>query len=158
MKANIGVSEKNMKAVAAELSKILADEFVLFSKLLNAHWNIEGADFHSVHEFLDELYHEQLEIVDSVAEYIRYYGHYVPANLKKYQELTHLTEQYEGKNNSQGYFKDLLESYENIIINLRKNIVPFAEKYKAEGVSDFITGLLEKHGKTAWMIRAHLVK
>jgi len=38
-KPNIGISDKNRKAIAEQLSKILADEFVLYSKTLSAHWN-----------------------------------------------------------------------------------------------------------------------
>lgn len=156
MKANIGLTAENASAVTEVLSKLLADEFVFFSKLLNAHFNVEGPDFHSVHEYLDELYHEQLEVVDSVAEYIRYLGHYAPATLKNYLQLTHLTEDYQGKNDSQGYFKDLTEDLDQIIIFIRENIDPLAEKYKAYGASDFITSVMEKHEKTAWMLRSHL--
>jgi starvation-inducible DNA-binding protein len=78
---NIGISDKNRQAIAEQLSKILADEFVLYSKTLNAHWNIEGPDFHAVHIYLETLYNEQQEIVDTVAEKIRAVGHYVPAQL-----------------------------------------------------------------------------
>ena len=42
MKINIGISEENRQKVAAELSKLLADEYVLFTKTKEAHWNIEG--------------------------------------------------------------------------------------------------------------------
>ena len=156
MKANIGISEPHKKAVAEALNKMLADEFVLFSKLLNAHWNVEGKDFHTVHVYLEDLYNEQLVIVDETAEFIRFLGHYVTAGLKNYSALTHLTEKYEGKNDSMGYFKDLLETYESIIIHLREHIQPFSEEYKAEDAADYITGLIEKHEKTAWMLRAHL--
>lgn len=156
MKTNIGLKDSESKAVANVLIKLLADEFVFFSKLLNAHWNVEGPDFHTVHVYLDDLYHEQLEIVDSVAEYIRYVGHYVPANLAKYQELTNVSELYEGKNNSQGYFHNLVSDLEEIIMYIRGNIDPLADKYHAQGASDFITGLMEKHEKTAWMLRSHL--
>ncbi|WP_421803968.1 Dps family protein [Flagellimonas sp.] len=156
MKTNIGLTDKQREEIAEGLFPILADEFIFFSKLLHAHWNVEGPDFHSAHTYLDELYHEQLELIDSLAEYIRSIGHYVPASLKKYLELTHLTEAYEGGNNSKEYFSDLLLTLESIIINLRKNIGPFEEKYKDAGASDFVTGLMEKHEKTAWMLRAHL--
>lgn len=153
---NIGISEINRKAIAEQLSKILADEFVIYSKTLNAHWNIEGPDFHSVHLFLESLYKEQQGIVDTVAEKIRIIGHYVPAQLVKYLELTHLSETTPEKNDSRTLYGDLLEAHESIIIYIRENIKPFAEKLKAEGISDYITGLMEQHEKTAWMLRAHL--
>jgi len=155
-KANIGISDKNRQAIADRLSKILADEFLLYSKTLNAHWNIEGPDFHAAHVYLETLYNQQQEIVDTVAEKIRAAGHYVQAQLSTYLELTHLTEKPREKNDSQTLFAELLEDHESIIINLRENIKPTAEKLKAEGISDYITSLMEYHEKTAWMLRSHL--
>ncbi len=154
--ANIGISEKNRQTIAEQLSKILADEFVLYSKTLNAHWNIEGPDFHAVHVYLETLYNEQQTIVDTVAERIRAIGHYVPAQLNKYLELTHLSDRAPDKNDSQTLFAELLEDHESIIIFLREIIKPIADKSKAEGISDYITGLMEHHEKTAWMLRSHL--
>lgn len=155
-KANIGISDKNGQVIADQLSKILADEFLLYSKTLNAHWNIEGPDFHAVHVYLETLYNQQQDIVDTVAERIRAIGHYVPAQLEKYLELTHLSEKPLDKNNSKAFFTELLEDHESVIIFLRENIKPMADKLKAEGISDYITGLMEYHEKTAWMLRAHL--
>lgn len=156
-KANIGISDKNRQAIADQLSKILADEFLLYSKTLNAHWNIEGPDFHAVHLYLETLYNQQQDIVDTVAEKIRAIGHYVPAQLGKYLELTHLSEKALDKNDSQSLFAELLEDHESIIVFLRENIHPIADTLKAEGISDYITGLMEYHEKTAWMLRAHLI-
>ena len=155
-KPNIVISAENRQAISDQLSKILADEFVLYSKTLNFHWNIEGPDFHSVHLYLETLYEEQQEVVDTVAEKIRAIGHYVPATLKDYSQLTHLTEKTKGKNDSQGIFAELLEDHESIIIFLREEIKPLADKWQAEGVSDYITALMEQHEKTAWMLRSHL--
>ncbi|MDP2454500.1 MULTISPECIES: Dps family protein [unclassified Kaistella] len=154
--ANIGISEENKQVVSDQLSKILADEFLLYSKTLNAHWNIGGPDFHTAHVYLETLYNQQQEIVDTVAERIRAIGHYVPAQLSKYLQLTHLSEQPLDKNDSQSLFEELLHDHESIIIFLRENIKPMADKLKAEGISDYITGLMEYHEKTAWMLRAHL--
>ncbi|MGP1993050.1 Dps family protein [Zobellia laminariae] len=153
---NIGISAENRQAIADQLSKVLADEFVLYSKTLNFHWNLEGPDFHSVHLYLETLYEEQQDVVDTVAEKIRMVGHYVPATLKNYSQLTHLTEKLKGKNDSQSIFAELLEDHESIIIFLREEIQPIAEKWKAEGISDYITGLMEQHEKIAWMLRSHL--
>ena len=153
---NIGISTENRQAIADQLSKILADEFILYSKTLNFHWNIEGADFHSVHLYLETLYQEQQETVDTVAEKIRALGHYAPATLKKYLELTHLTEETQGKNDSQSIFAELLQDHESIIIFIREEIKPIADKMAADGISDYVTGLMEQHEKTAWMLRSHL--
>ena len=154
--ANIGISAENKQAIADQLTKILADEFVLYSKTLNFHWNIEGPDFHSVHVYLETLYEEQQDVVDTVAEKIRMIGHYVPATLEKYSQLTHLTEKTIGKNDSQSIFAELLEDHESIIMFLREELKPIADKWQADGIIDYLTGLMEQHEKTAWMLRSHL--
>ena len=156
MNANIGISKENLQAVAAELSKLLADEFVLYTKTRNAHWNVEGPDFHSMHIFFEQQYNALDETMDSVAERIRQLGHYAPATLQSFLSLTHLTEKLGGNNDSQGFLKGLLIDHENIIIYCRENINKFANQYGDLGTSDFITGLMEEHEKMAWMLRAHL--
>ena len=156
MKTSIGISESNRKTVADQLGKLLADEFVLYTKTLNAHWNLEGPDFHSVHLYFEELYEQSQEIADTVAERIRQLGHYAPATLKDFTELTHLTEKMKGGNTSQDLIKNLLGDHESIIEFIRSNIKEFDEAHKDAGTSDFVTSLMEKHEKIAWMLRAHL--
>jgi starvation-inducible DNA-binding protein len=156
MKTSIGISEANRKTVADQLGKLLADEFVLYTKTLNAHWNLEGPDFHSVHLYFEELYEQAQEFIDAVAERIRQLGHYAPASLKDYIGLTHLTEQLKGGNNSLDLIKNLLGDHESIIGFIRSNVKEFDEAHKDAGTSDFVTGLMEKHEKIAWMLRAHL--
>lgn len=155
MKPNIGITPENRLAVADQLSKLLADEFVLYIKTKNAHWNIEGPDFHSMHIFFEGQYQQLDELTDSVAERIRKIGHYAPATLTQLLQLTHLTEKSNSDNDSLGFIKELLEDHEIIIDFLRGNITPFAEVYKDLGTSDYITGLLEQHEQMAWMLRSH---
>jgi len=156
MNTQIGINDKNRQAVASELSKLLADEFVLYTKTRNAHWNVEGADFHTAHVFFEQQYEKLDEIMDDVAERIRSIGHYAPATLKSFLSLTHLSEKIERKNDSKGFFTELLEDHESIITFIRKNINVFANDYQDAGTSDFITGLMEAHEKMAWMLRSHL--
>lgn len=156
MSTTIGIKESDALAVATELSKILADEFVLYTKTRNAHWNVEGIDFYAKHKFFEDQYEELDEKMDDVAERIRAVGHFAPATLKSFLQLTHLSEMAREKNDSAGFIKELLEDHERIITNLRSKINVFANDYHDLGSSDFITGLMEAHEKMAWMLRAHL--
>jgi len=156
METNIGITKKNRHAVSVEMSKLLADEFILYTKTRNAHWNVEGSDFHSMHLFFESQYEQLDDIMDGVAERIRTLGHYAPATLKSFLELTHLSEYAENKNDSLGFIKELLGDHESVIEFIRGNITPFAETYKDAGTSDYITGLMEKHETMAWMLRSHL--
>jgi len=155
MKPNIGINDADRQAVSEQLAKLLADEYVLYTKTRNAHWNIEGPDFHAMHIFFEGQYQQLDELMDSVAERIRKIGHYAPATLTQLLQLTHLTEKLDRKNDSQGFLRELLEDHEGIIEFLRGNINPFANKFNDAGTSDYITGLMETHEEMAWMLRSH---
>lgn len=156
MQPNIGIKSEHLAGVAASLSKILADEVVLVTKTRKAHWNVEGPDFYNKHKFFEDIYNELDEVVDEVAERIRAVGHFPPASLKEFLQLTHLTEASRGKNDSQSFIKELLSDHESIIIHIRENIDGYVTAFHDAGSSDFVTGLAEKHEKIAWMLRSHL--
>jgi len=156
MKTTIGITEKNSQTVVKELEKILADEFVLYTKTRNAHWNLEGADFYEKHKFFELQYIQLDDFVDRVAERIRTLGFYTPATLSSFLSLTQLTEASREKNDSHGFIKDLLIDHESIIVKLRINIPHFVADCHDAGTSDFITGLMEEHEKMAWLLRSHL--
>jgi starvation-inducible DNA-binding protein len=156
MQTNIGIKKEYLGEVAHTLSRILADEFLLYTKTRNAHWNVEGIDFSAKHIFFETQYGQLDETMDSVAERIRTLGDYAPATLAQFLKLTHLTEQSREKNDSVGFIRELLADHESIIIFLRENINRFANEFYDFGTSDFITGLMETHEKMAWMLRAHL--
>lgn len=154
MKTNIGITEEKREKVAEHLAKILADEYVLYTKTLRAHWNLEGIDFHTKHVFFEDHYNAIKEFIDGVAERIRKIGHYAPGTLKQFLELTHLSEQIEGDNSSLNYMKVLLADHDTIIVEIRKIIPTIEEDLKDVGTADFLTGLLQEHEEMAWMLRA----
>jgi starvation-inducible DNA-binding protein len=156
MKAKIGMTDEGLAAIAYELNKLLADESLLYLKTRKAHWNVEGPDFYAKHKFFEDQYEQLDGIMDDVAERIRSIGHYAVASWTEFSRLTHLTEQSREKNDSIGFIKELLIDHESLIVKLRENINRFAEEFKDLGTSDFVTGLMEKHEKMAWMLRAHL--
>ncbi len=156
MKINIGLDEKQAKVVATQLSKLLADEYILYTKTRNAHWNVEGKDFYAMHKYFESQYDEIDELIDGIAERIRSIGHYAPATLKEFLELTHLSEARGEDNTSIGFIKELLSDHEHIILFLRENISTFANNLNDLGTSDYITGIMEQHEKMSWMLRSHL--
>ena len=156
MKKEIGITDAHRQSVSNELAKLLADEYVLYTKTRSAHWNIEGADFFEKHKFFEGQFGQLDDMIDSIAERIRTLGHYAYASLKEFLELTHLTEARDGKNDSQSYIRDLLSDHESIIVFCRENIKRFGTEYKDAGTADFITGLTETHEKMAWFLRSHL--
>ena len=155
MKANIGITEPNLKLVSSILNILLADEFILYTKTRNYHWNVEGDNFIELHKFYESQYDEIDEIIDEVAERIRFLGHYSEGRLKDFLKLTHLPEQ-DYTNDQKVQLKNLLKDHEAIIINIRKEIKKVNDEYNDAGTADFITGVMEQHEKMAWLIRSYL--
>lgn len=156
MNIHIGISESNRNAVAQKLSEILADEYVLYTKTRNAHWNVAGADFYDKHNFFESQFEELDEIIDRVAERIRSLGHPVQANLGYFLSSTQLSESDSTKTDSKHFIQELLLAHESIIQTLRANIKIFESDFEDIGSSDFITGLLQDHEKMAWFLRSHI--
>lgn len=155
MKANIGITDKNMQAVALILNKILADEYLLYTKVRNYHWNVEGSNFMEMHKFYENMYDGIDESIDEIAERVRMLGHYSEGRLKDFLKLTSLTEEAHS-NNQEKQLKNLLNDHETLIRNLRNDINTCSDKYKDLGNADFLTGLMEKHEKWAWFVRSYL--
>ncbi len=154
MKVNIGIPDKNTQAVANKLNKLLADEYILYTKTRNYHWNIEGPNFMELHKFYEGLYEELDGVIDAIAERVRQLGHYSQGRLKDFLKQGSLDEP-EYTNDQYKQLKNLLEDHETIIRGLRTDITEFGEKFKDLGNADFITGLMEKHEKWAWFIRSY---
>jgi starvation-inducible DNA-binding protein len=155
MSVNIGIPLKDLQAVANELQKVLADEFVLYTKTRNYHWNVEGDNFMELHKFFESQYEALDEIMDEVAERIRMLGHYSEARLKDFIQLTRLDEPAYTSDQKQ-QLQNLLSDHEILIQALRKDINTFSDQYKDLGSADFATGLLRHHEKSAWFIRSYL--
>lgn len=156
MKTQIGIKDGPKAEIAHQLSKLLADEFVLYTKTRNAHWNVEGPDFFDKHNFFEDQYNQLADVVDEVAERIRTLGHYSPGSLKEFLELTELSEASKEGRDSEDLIRELLADHESIIVRLRENIDPIETKGNDIGTSDYLTALLSKHEKMSWMLRAHL--
>jgi len=155
-KTEIGIKKSNREMVAEMLSVLLADEFVLYTKTRNAHWNVEGLDFHTKHVFFEEEYGKLEKFVDEVAERIRMLGFYAPGTMAEFLELSHLVESKPKDTSSRSYMKILLEDHDTVIKFIRKSIGDNAEEHNDEGTADFITGMLQAHEQMSWMLRASL--
>lgn len=150
---NIGINEKDRKSVCDRLQVLLADEFILYTKLRNYHWNIESFNFSELHKFYEEQYDELAGVIDEVAERIRMLGHLSKGRLADFLSLTRLEEQdYTTKAKTQ--LQHLISDHEAIIRYLRECIMDFDEKYSDAGSSDFVTALMEKHEKMRWMLNS----
>lgn len=155
MSVNIGISEAARKAVVEELKKLQADEFVLYLKTWNFHWNVTGMNFNDLHGFFKNHYEELQEFVDEVAERIRMLGHIAPGTMIEFSKLARIGEMPGEKHTDKAMIAILLEDHEDIIETLRK-LIDFTTQHNDMGTNNFLTDLMEKHEKMAWMLRAYI--
>ena len=128
--------------------------FVIYTKTLKFHWNIEGRDFHALHLFLDEQYHQLQVIIDAVAERIRKVGHFANGSMKQFFTDTRLKEHTDTSVITESMITELVSDHEMVIRDTRTLIDDFDTKYDDAGSADFITGIMKEHEKMAWMLRA----
>lgn len=154
MKVNIGISEKNRREVTRILNRLLSDEYVLYTKTRNYHWNVTGQNFSELHKFFEEQYEALDDIIDEVAERARSLGGRSLGTLGEFLKETSLGESPRDYPNSRKVLANLLADHEMLIIRLRGDLEACVSKYGDMGTSDFLTGLMERHEKMAWMLRA----
>ena len=155
MKVDIGIPKAHLQPLATMLNTLLADEYVLYTKTRNYHWNVTGSSFMELHKLFEGQYEALDEAIDSIAERSRKLGHYAVGSMKQYLAITRLTEDDKATNSKQ-MLLNLLHDHETLIKILRNDIAVSADKYKDVGTSDFLTGLMKEHEQTAWFIRSYL--
>src|SRR6516225_7472557 len=118
---NIGISEKNRASICKLLQVLLSNEFLLYTKTLNYHWNVDGRQFHDFHEFFKDQYEKLLDVTDDVAERVRQLGHKSYGTMAQFLRTTTLKEHVADKMSDLEMIKDLLHSHEAIIQEIRED-------------------------------------
>jgi starvation-inducible DNA-binding protein len=156
MTPNIGIGEGDRQAVVWLLNTLLADEYLLYTKTRNYHWNVVGPQFNDLHKFFEAQYEALNDVVDEVAERARSLGGRAWGTLAEFAKGARLSEAPGEAPDARGMLATLLADHEAVIRTLRGDLEAAATTHRDAGTSDFLTGLMERHEKMAWMLRAFL--
>ncbi|MGH8175198.1 MAG: Dps family protein [Steroidobacter sp.] len=151
---NIGIRDKDRKAIAGGLSRVLADTYTLYLQTHNFHWNVEGPMFNTLHLMFMQQYTELWTALDSVAERIRALGYPAPGTYAEFGRLTSIQET-PGVPDAMEMVRLLVSGHEAVARTARAAF-PAAEKGGDEATADLLTQRLQIHEKTAWMLRSLL--
>ena len=149
---DIGINESHRHEIADGLSKVLADTYTLYLKTHNFHWNVTGPMFKTLHEMFEEHYIELRDAVDVLAERIRALGAYAPGSYAQFAALTQIAEE-TGVPAAEDMIRQLVQGHE-AVIRIARQTTALAAEAGDEGTADLLTGRLEVHEKTAWMLRS----
>ena len=154
MKIDIGIAEKDRKAIAKGLMALLADTYTLYLKTHNFHWNVTGPMFNTLHLMFEQQYTELATAVDSIAERIRSLGERAPGSYAEFGKLASIKEA-SGTPDAAMMIRQLVEGNEAVVKTAR-SIFDTADDAGDESTADLLTQRLQIHEKTAWMLRSLL--
>jgi starvation-inducible DNA-binding protein len=155
MNASIGLKESSRTKILALLDSLLADEYLLYTKTRNFHWNVTGPQFNDLHKFFEAQYETLDGFVDDIAERSRALGGRAAGSMKEFLHAARLDESTGRPPKADAMLGELLRDHESLIRWLRAD-VDEAGKLSDQGTADFLTGLMEEHEKMAWMLRSFL--
>jgi starvation-inducible DNA-binding protein len=157
MKPNIGLKDKQLKALVEMLSTVLSNEVMLYMKTRKFHWNVCGESFMELHKLFESHYKEIEETIDEVAERISKIGGKAIGTTKEYGERTLIKETPGVYPSSKDMIKELLADHENIVIQSRDFIKKSADEIEDAGTADFLTKLMQTHETISWTLRRYFI-
>jgi starvation-inducible DNA-binding protein len=156
MTPKIGIAEKDLTKSIELLEVLLSSEMTLYVKTRKFHWNVCGESFMELHKLFQTQYVELEETIDLIAERISKLGSKTIGTMKEFSKNSIIKEMPEKYPTQKEMLKELLGDYETIIVQLRKDIDLICTKSKDVGTTDFLTGIIQDHETTAWVLRRYL--
>ena len=151
---DIGIPADQRENIAAGLSRLLADTYVLYGKTHGFHWNVTGPMFNTLHLMFMEQYTELWNALDVIAERIRALGVVAPHGGSTLARLASIQEASQ-QPAALAMVRELVAGHEAVARTAR-SVFPLAEAASDEPTADLLTQRLQIHEKTAWMLRSLL--
>ena len=142
------------KPLIESLKNVLADNYALYLKTQNYHWNVEGPNFNGLHLLFEEQYIALAEAIDTVAELIRALGEKAPGTFDSYIKRTSIKSGNENAS-AEEMVKELAEDQALIQKTLQK-CLELAQKVGDEVIAGFTIERLTFHRKASWMLKSSL--
>ena len=152
---DIGIGAEDRAAIAAGLSRLLADTYTLYLTTHNFHWNVTGPMFNTLHAMFMGQYTELWNAVDPIAERIRSLGHHAPGSYAAFGRLSSLPDAPEAPPRALEMVRILVAGHEAVARTARA-LFPLADQASDEPTADLLTQRLAIHEQTAWMLRSLL--
>lgn len=139
--------------VVEGLKRVLADNYALYLKTQNYHWNVEGPRFRELHLMFEEQYTDLATAVDTAAELIRGLGEKAPGTFAAYQNSGIKPG---NENASAEQMVRELAADQQAIAKTLQSALEAAQKAGDEVVADYMIQRLTVHRKVAWMLMSTL--
>jgi starvation-inducible DNA-binding protein len=156
MTPNLGLDDAQRAGVLDILGTLLADEYVLATRTRNYRWNVVGPQFSFLHDLFGRQQRELDQVVDQVAERCRALGGLAPGTLAEFVGRTRLREEPGWQPPAREMVAKLLADHEALARHLREGLASCRDRFQDAATAAFLAGLLDRHQRLAWMLRASL--
>jgi starvation-inducible DNA-binding protein len=156
MKPTLKLSDRAIEETVIALNMLLADEYVLCTKIKNVYWNYSTPSYYELHKFFKIQYELLDEMVNNIVNRVHTLGYIALGTMKDFLNTTRLSEETAHFNRSNLIIQTLITDHETIIEILRKEVIPLTNKLKDLITPSLVTSIMEQHEKMAWMLSSFL--
>ncbi|MEK5077738.1 DNA starvation/stationary phase protection protein [Solibacillus sp. FSL W7-1436] len=142
------------KQLNTQLNDLVATWSVMYTKLHNYHWYVNGPSFFTLHVKFEELYNEVTLNLDEIAERILTKGGKPVATLKEHLELS-LIDEASGKEETEEMVSILIKDFNTIMEALNKAMETASEEGD-DRTEDLLNAQFQSLEKHTWMLNAYL--
>ena len=138
-----------------KLNQYVADLTVMYTKLHNVHWYVEGRQFHAMHELFEMYYDKVTEDLDVVAERMLQLEFKPVATLKGALEIAKIEERGEEFGKDLDFVEIVRKDFE-YLLGLTLEVKEEADKAGDDPTVDIMNEFTAYYQKQLWMIKATL--
>ncbi|SFN38124.1 Dps family protein [Proteiniclasticum ruminis] len=138
-----------------KLNQYVADLTVMYTKLHNVHWYVEGRQFHAMHELFEMYYDKVTEDMDVVAERMLQLDFKPVATLKGALEIAKIEERGEEFGKDLDFVEIVRKDFE-YLLGLTLEVKEEADKAGDDPTVDIMNEFTAYYQKQLWMIKATL--
>jgi len=154
--SRLGFNREEASELAESLNLLLCNYSVIYQKIRNFHWNVEGGDFFDVHEKLEEEYLAAAENIDTVAERVRILGFKPISTLAEYLEKAEV-EEVTGDLSSDKMMEEVIRDYE-ILLSFMVDVADLAVENGDLGTESVMRSMIIRTEEKHWMFSAFVKK
>ncbi|RUL56554.1 MULTISPECIES: Dps family protein [Lysinibacillus] len=142
------------KTLIEQLNDLVATWSVLYTKLHNYHWYVNGPSFFTLHTKFEELYNEVTLNLDEVAERILSKGGKPVATMAEHLAMSHIKEA-SGAEATEEMVQTTITDFKTIMAFLKEAMEQASEEGD-DRTEDMLNATYQSLEKHAWMLSAFL--
>jgi len=156
MKLKLETKDKAVEEVVMALNTLLADEYVLYTKIRNVYWNFSSPNYYELHKFFKIQYELLDEMVNIIVKRVHSLGYFALGTMKDFLNVTRLSEENDNFDHSTLITQTLVSDHKTISGIIAKDIIPLTTRLNDLITTDLVSGISEQHEKMAWMLSSFL--